>query len=81
MCIVTLSYNENSKAAVEKLAALLNTGLFVEVGATHQKLDIDYADPSLYENCVPLPDQKDFYTPEDLRALLISDINQICLYH
>lgn len=76
MCTVTLSYNENSKVAVEKLAALLSTGLFIQID-NQQDAGIDFTDPSLYEDDTPLPDQREFYTPEDLRALLISDINQI----
>ena len=31
MCTVTLSYNEKDKVASEKLAALLSTGLFVQL--------------------------------------------------
>ena len=43
MCTVTLSYNEKDKVASEKLAALLSTGLFVQLNR-QEDLDIDYTD-------------------------------------
>ena len=74
MCTITLSYNENDSVASQKLAALLATGLFVQLDAP-QELDIDYSDQSLYEDDPnSLADEKDSYTPEELRALLISDL-------
>ncbi len=77
MCTITLSYNENDSVASEKLAALLATGLFIQQDASTE-LDIDYSDSSLYEeNDSMLPEGKDSYTPEELRALLISDLNSI----
>lgn len=77
MCTITLSYNENDSVASEKLAALLATGLFIQQDASTE-LDIDYSDSSLYEeNGSMLPEGKDSYTPEELRALLISDLNPI----
>ena len=76
MCTVTLSYNEKNIVASEKLAALLSTGLFVQVNS-HNDLDIDYSDPSLYRDNAPLAETKDYYTPEELRATLIDDLNQI----
>ena len=76
MCTVTLSYNENDKVASEQLAALLSTGLFVQLNR-HEDLDIDYTDPTLYEDSVALPEGKDFYTPEELRKALINDLNEI----
>lgn len=76
MCTVTLSYNEKDKAASEKLAALLSTGLFVQLNR-QEDLDIDYEDSTLYVDSVPLPEDKEYYTPEELRSLLISDINEI----
>ena len=77
MCTITLTYNENDSVAGEKLAALLSTGLFV-LSDTHDKLDIDYSDKSLYDEdeLVPLPNEKDSYTPEELRLLLINDLNK-----
>lgn len=75
MCTVTLSYNEKDAAAIEKLAALLSSGLFVQVN-TQADLDIDYTDPSLFEESISLPEEKEYYTPEELRELLISDLNQ-----
>ena len=76
MCTVTLSYNEFDKEASEKLAALLSTGLFVQI---HRQpdLDIDYSDSSLYEESVDLKLDKEYYTPEELRDQLIADLNQI----
>ena len=76
MCTVTLSYDEKNIAASEKLAALLSTGLFVQIN-THDDLDIDYSDPSLNEDNISMQEGKEYYTPEELRAILISDLNQI----
>ena len=76
MCTITLSYNENDIVASQKLAALLATGLFIQHDAP-KELDIDYSDPSLYEedDQMVLPEGKDSYTPEELRDLLIGDLN------
>lgn len=77
MCTITLSYNENDSVASEKLAALLATGLFIRNDAP-EELDIDYSDSSLYEDdLMALPEEKENYTPEELRAMLISDLNSI----
>ena len=78
MCTITLSYNENDIVASEKLAALLATGLIIPQDAP-KELNIDYSDSSLYEDdgLMALPEGKDSYTPEDLRALLISDLNSL----
>jgi hypothetical protein len=73
MCTVTLSFNEKDKVASEKLAALLSTGLFVQLNR-QENLDIDYTDPTLYEDSAPQPEEKEFYTPEELRDILISDL-------
>lgn len=74
MCTITLTYNEHDREANEKLAALLATGLFKQHDA-NQELNIDYSDQSLYEDDPnSLADEKDSYTPEELRALLISDL-------
>ena len=75
MCTVTLSYNEKDKAASEKLAALLSSGLFVQINR-QEDLDIDYTDSALYENSVSLPEEKEFYTPEELREILVNDLNE-----
>ena len=78
MCTITLSYNENDVVANQKLAALLATGLFIQHDSP-KELDIDYSDSSLYEadDQMALPEGKDYYTPEELRDLLISDLNSI----
>ena len=77
MCTITLSYNENDSVANQKLAALLATGLFVQLDEP-QELDIDYSDPSLSEDDeLTLPEGKDSYTPEELRELLISDLKSV----
>ena len=78
MCTITLSYNENDSVANEKLAALLATGLFIRQD-NPTELAIDYSDSSLYEDdgLMALPEGKDSYTPEELRALLIIDLNSI----
>lgn len=75
MCTITLSYNEKDKAASEKLAALLSSGLFVQINR-QEDLDIDYTDSALYENSVSLPEEKEFYTPEELREILVNDLNE-----
>ena len=72
MCTVTLSYNENDKAAIEKLAALLNTGLFVQLDS-QEALGIDYSDPSLYEADPSLPKIDRDMTPEELEQMIVSD--------
>ena len=76
MCTVTLSFNEKDKAASEQLAALLSTGLFVQL-VRHDDLNVDYTDPTLYEDSVPLLEEKDYYSPEELRNLLVNDLNEI----
>lgn len=76
MCTVTLSFNEKDKAASEQLAALLSTGLFVQL-VRHDDLNVDYTDPTLYEDSAPLLEEKDYYSPEELRNLLVSDLNEI----
>ena len=63
--------------ANQNLAALLATGLFTRLDAP-EVLDVDYSDQSLYEDeLIALPDGKDSYTPEELRTLLISDLNTL----
>lgn len=76
MCTVTLSYDKTNAQAREKLAALLSTGLFEEL-FSEEKQDIDYNDPSLYEehDDLPLMD-KEYYTPEELRDMLIGDLRE-----
>ena len=77
MCRITLSYNEKDSAANKQLAALLETGLFTQIEVSSE-LDIDYSDQSLYEDDIEaLPGEKELYTPEDLRKLLINDLNSI----
>ncbi len=77
MCVVTLSYNENNKVAAEKLAALLRTGLFEQLNAP-EEMDIDYSDNSLFEiDEMEMPLEKENYTPEELRMLLIGDLKEI----
>ena len=76
MCTVTLSYDKNDKVARAKLAALLSSGLFVQLD-TQEDLDIDYSDPSLFEEDPSLPVIDRDMTPEELRTLLISDLNVI----
>lgn len=77
MCTVTLSYNKNDKAAGEKLAALLATGLFVQVDS-QEDLDIDYSDSTLYEVDETLwPDSKEYCTPEELEKMIVEDVRAI----
>ena len=63
MCTITLSYDEKDIAANEKLDALLSTGLFVQVGKNDGDTDTR--------------EKKEFYTPEELRSILINDLNEI----
>ena len=76
MCTVTLSYDKSNTQAREKLAALLSTGLFEEL-FPDEKQDIDYSDPWLYEEHEDLPlMDKEYYTPEELRDMLIGDLRE-----
>ncbi len=76
MCRITLTYNEKDSVAVEKLVALLSTGLFKQEDMSAD-MEIDYSDQSLYEDdLAPLPEEKESYSPEELRALLISDLQE-----
>lgn len=76
MCTVTLSYNQKDKVAREKLAALLSTGLFVQLDI-HEELDIDYTDSSLYEIDPTLPKINRDMTPQELEDLILEDIHSI----
>ena len=77
MCTVTLSYNEKDALAKKQLAALLSTGLFVQLNM-QDGIMIDDSDSSLFEDDgMSLPVEKDFYTPEELRTFLIDDLNQV----
>ena len=75
MCTVTLSYNENNKIAAEKLLILLGTGLFEKIDLD----DLDIADNEsvLSDEDLALSLDKDCYTPEELREMLISDIKEM----
>ncbi len=76
MCTVTLSFNPKDNTAREKLAALLSTGLFVQLDR-QEDLDIDYTDPSLYENDPSLPEIDCDMTPQELEKLILEDIHSI----
>lgn len=76
MCTVTLSYNQKDKVARDKLAALLNTGLFIQLDR-QEDLDIDYTDPSLYEIDPSLPEINRDLTPQELEQLILEDIHSI----
>ena len=79
MCTVTLSYNENNKMAAEKLAVLLGTGLFEKVDV--EDLDIaDIADTDSIlsdDEDLALSLNKDSYTPEELREMLVNDAKEM----
>lgn len=82
MCTVTLSYNKSDKLAVESLNTLLATGLFVQLDTmggmdATDDLDIDYSDPSLFEEIPDLPDIDRDLTPAELEDLIIADIRSI----
>lgn len=75
MCTVTLSYNENNKVAAEKLAVLLSTGLFEKLD---RDLDVADFDSSLFDDeDIALSLDKESYTPEELREMLINDVREI----
>lgn len=76
MCTVTLSYNQKDKVARDKLAALLNTGLFIQLDR-QEDLDVDYTDPSLYEIDPSLPEINRDLTPQELEQLILEDIHSI----
>jgi hypothetical protein len=76
MCTVTLSYNQKDTQAREKLAALLSTGLFIQLDR-HDDLDIDYTDSSLYEIDPALPEINRDLTPQELEELILEDIHSI----
>ena len=75
MCTVTLSYNENNKMAAEKLAVLLGTGLFEKVDI--EDLDIADTDSILSDDDLALSLNKDSYTPEELREMLVNDVKEM----
>ena len=80
MCTVTLSYNDNDKAAIEKLEALLSSGLFTQI-ETNDDLIIDSSDASLFEidpNMTPVT--KDL-TPDELEKMIVSDIHSVYAAH
>ena len=77
MCTVTLSYDGNNALAQEQLAALLSTGLFMQVDAGDE-LDIDDTDPQLFEDDnIPLPSDRNL-SIDELEQLVVADIRKIC---
>ena len=76
MCTVTLSFNQKDKEACEKLAALLSTGLFVQLDKQEDP-EIDYTDSSLYEIDPSLPEIDRNLTPQELEQLILEDIHSI----
>ncbi|MBR4276010.1 MAG: hypothetical protein IKQ32_03525 [Prevotella sp.] len=76
MCTVTLSYNKNDETAIKSLATLLATGHFVQLDA-EDDLDIDYSDPSLFEEDPNIPIIDRDLTVEEFRNLLLEDIKKI----
>ena len=76
MCTVTLSYNKNDEAAVKSLATLLATGHFVQLDA-EDDLDIEYSDPSLFEEVPDFPDIDREMTLEEFREVLIEDAKKV----
>lgn len=83
MCTVTLSYDGNNALAQEKLAALMQTGLFFEIpvtGAEEDFPDLDYSDPDIWkvgDELSPLPEGKDSYTLEEFREILVNDLRKV----
>jgi hypothetical protein len=76
MCIVTLSYNENNKVAAEKLAVLLGTGLFEKLDI--EDLDIADSDSMMSDDeRMALSLDKESYTPEELREMLVNDVKEL----
>lgn len=80
MCTITLSYNDKDKVAMEKLAALLSSGLFTQV-ETDDDLLVNSSDTSLFEIDPTLtPITKDL-TPDELEDMIVSDIHSIYTAH
>ena len=85
MCTVTLSYDAKNVKAQQALLTLLSTGLFTQMPTPGEESsvddpDIDYSDPWLYEDhgdLPPLPEGKESFNLEELRDILISDLNEI----
>lgn len=76
MCTVTLSYDGNNALAQEQLAALLSTGLFMQVDAGDE-LDIDDTDPQLFgDDNIPLPSDRNL-SIDELEQLVVADIRKI----
>lgn len=80
MCTVTLSYDNKNSQAVGQLRALLATGLFTELNKEEEELaEIDYSDPWLWEEHgdLPLPKDKETFTPEEVLEIILDDIHKI----
>ena len=77
MCTITLSYDSNNELAQQQLTALLSTGLFMQID-DEEGLDIDYTDPSLFEDdVIPLPSDRNL-SIDELELLVVDDIRNIC---
>ena len=77
MCTVTFSYDNKNEQAQQQLAALLSTGLFMQVGK-EEELNIDFTDPQLFEDDnIPLPLDRNL-SLDELEQLVVADIRSIC---
>jgi hypothetical protein len=80
MCKITLSYDENDALARQQLSVLLASGCFMVDDSSEEFPGLDYSDPGFYENSGDLPvlaEEKEYYTPEELRDILIKDMHEI----
>ena len=82
MCTVTLSYDDTNIMAQQQLAALLATGLFMQLPVKEEEPfpGLDYNNPNLWkedDDLPPLPQGKESYTLEEFREILINDIHKI----
>ncbi len=80
MCTITLTYDPEDKQAQQSLAALLSTGLFTQV-TSDSLLDplTDEHDAWLFEDHgdMPLPKDKELFTPEEAYDIIMDDIRKI----
>ena len=82
MCTIKITYDKNNKQAREMLATMLDSGLFYvnESPEQERNIPIDYSDPWLYEDhgdLPPLPEGKEYFTPEEVRDMLMEDLQEI----
>lgn len=71
MCIVTLSYDGNNAIAKQKLEALIQTGLFLQL------TDFASSDDEVMKEAYERVMQKESYTPDEACELTMKEIRKI----